>query len=135
VTIVAFESIMVSALSPVPGGDGRAVQSGNPSITVGSLWWMPTVVISGNDPKGRRPIVVVQEVRYGLVQVITRTSDVSVKGVLHPADDSLGLNKPGVFSMRHLRSIEERHFSGNTVEYLGTLGDPYLRQVIEMWES
>ncbi len=37
--------------------------------------------------------------------------------------------------MRHLRSIEERHFSGSTVEYLGALGDPYLRQVIEMWES
>jgi hypothetical protein len=45
---------------------------------------MPTVVISGNDPKGRRPIVVVQGVRYGLVQVITRTSDVKVKGILHP---------------------------------------------------
>jgi mRNA-degrading endonuclease toxin of MazEF toxin-antitoxin module len=96
---------------------------------------MPTVVISGNDPKGRRPVVVVQEVRYDLVQVITRTSDVGVKGVLHPADDSLGLSKPGVFSMRHLRSIEDRHFHGDTVEYLGMLGDPYLRQVIEMWES
>ncbi|MEU9396298.1 hypothetical protein AB0D86_40665 [Streptomyces sp. NPDC048324] len=132
--MIATSSIMVSALSPVPGGDGRAVQSGNPSITVGSLWWMPTVVMSGNDPKERRPLVVVQEVRYGLVQVITRTSDVNVPGVLHPADDSLGLNKPGVFSIRHLRSVEERYFNGGTAQYMGVLGDPYLQQVIEMWE-
>ncbi|MEY9967517.1 mRNA-degrading endonuclease toxin of MazEF toxin-antitoxin module [Streptacidiphilus sp. MAP12-16] len=135
VTIATFRSIMVSALSPVPGGDGRAVQSGKPSITVGSLWWMPTVVISGNDPKERRPIVVVQGVRYGSAQVITRTSDVKMKGILHPAEPEIELNKPGVFSMRHLHSIEERYFSGSTVQYLGMLGNPYLQQVLEMWES
>ena len=69
-----------------------------------------------------------------LVVVITRTSDTGVRGVQHPSDPSLELNKPGVFSLRHLRSAEARLFIA-AAELKGPLPEPYLTQVRELYEK
>ena len=69
-----------------------------------------------------------------LVVVITRTSDTDVRGVQHPKDPLLGLNMPGVFSLRHLRSAEARLFVA-TAELKGPLPEPYLTRVRELYEK
>lgn len=103
---------------------------------VGELYWAETWIFGGSDPKPERPCVVVREPTSmtDLVVVITRTSDTDRRGVQHPPDSSLDLNKAGVFSLRHLRSAEARLFVA-AAELAGPLPEPYLTQVRELYEK
>ena len=67
-----------------------------------------------------------------LVTVITRTSDTRLRGVQHPKDASLNLNKKGVFSLRYLRSAEARVFMAAS-RPAGILPEPYVTQVRELY--
>lgn len=103
---------------------------------LGEVYWTETWIFGGSDPKPERPCVVMREPTSttDLVVVITRTSDTDVRGVQHPKDPSLGLNKPGAFSLRHLRSAEARLFLA-AGQLRGSLPEPYLTQVKELYEK
>jgi len=100
---------------------------------VGDLFWVPSFLLPG-DPEDSRPIVVVERPRSELdsVQVITRTHDTKVRGVLHPADRANGLNLPGVFALKNHRRIQLDEFIEHA-EQCGSLLEPYLSEVLEMW--
>lgn len=103
---------------------------------VGQVYWIDTR-ITLSDQKARRPLVVVQVPvdHLGFVHTITRTSDQDRNGIPHPADASLGLSEDGVFSMKHHRRIAAHDFAPPWVELMGTLPDPYLARVLDMWEN
>ncbi|MGH2732279.1 MAG: hypothetical protein ACRDJG_04975 [Actinomycetota bacterium] len=104
---------------------------------VGEVYLAETWIFSGTDPKASRPVVVVREPGHDLerVFVIGRTSDVQVLGVRHAADPSLGLTKPGVFSLRYLRSAEARYFRPPQVKFRGRLPEPFLSQILKLYEN
>jgi hypothetical protein len=70
-----------------------------------------------------------------VVMVITRTTEPGVRGVPHPPDRAMGLNKPGVFAGRRLHSAEARLFRPPQVDYVGVLPEPYLSQVLRLYEE
>jgi mRNA-degrading endonuclease toxin of MazEF toxin-antitoxin module len=111
------------------------VASDSTTPLVGSVWFVESWVLSGRDVKAGRPVVVVARPRGDRVFVIARTTDMSVKGVVTPADPGLGLTRQGVFSLRYLHSIEARHFTSNAVRHLGELPEPYASAVARLWES
>lgn len=101
------------------------------------MYWADTWIFGGSDPEPRRPCVVVRapSSKTDAVHVITRTTEPGIRGVSHPPDPKLKLNKPGIFSLRRLHSAEARLFRPPQVEYSGSLPDPYLSQVIKMYEE
>lgn len=105
---------------------------------VGGLYRIDTILLSGYDPKPKRPAVVVAMPAFGTtdVRVLTRTSDTTQRGIQHPRNRSLGLTKNGVFVYRFLRRLDEKCFSRTTqVVYLGMLEPVYFQQVQEWWEE
>lgn len=106
---------------------------------VGGLYRIDTVLLSGVDPKPRRPAVVIALPPYGLsdLPVLGRTSDTTVRGIDHPRNLALGLTKDGVFGYRYLRHIDARHFtaSPHAVDFLGMLEDEYFAKVLSWWEE
>lgn len=112
------------------------VTSGSP--IVGGIYWVETKLLSGTDPKMKRPVVVVALPPPDLpdVRVLSRTSNINQSGIAHPANPALGLFKPGVFAHRFLRSIDEKYFRvGAAVEYIGMLEPEYLGKMMEWWEG
>lgn len=104
----------------------------------GGLYRVDTVLLTGTDPKPKRPVVVIAPAPPGLptVRVLARTSDIHAKGVAHPANASLGLTLPGVFGFQFLRSLDEKYFKvTSSVEYLGMLEDQYFEQILHWWEN
>lgn len=96
-----------------------------------------TRLLSGTDPKARRPAVVVALPAYGLTdaRLLTRTSDITARGVQHPANRDLGLTKPGVFAFQFLRSLDIRYFAGGITPFLGMLEEQYLKEILNWWEN
>lgn len=105
---------------------------------IGQVYWVQPWIFLDGDPKGERPVVVVRAPRSpgDLMTVIERTSTrTDLRGVVHPADPTLGLNKPGLWAHRFTRAVEERLFRPPTVRLAGRLGPPYLDEVMRMWEE
>jgi hypothetical protein len=117
--------------------DGQSAARRLPQV--GDIFWIdPNLMDFGyRDKKPSRPAVVVQAPRDWLdrVTLVTRTSDEDAKGIPHPADPKNGCNKPGVFSRRYWGSIEMVRFVEPLIELRGTLLDPYLEQVVQMWQE
>lgn len=107
------------------------------ALTPGSVWWVESWVLSGSDVKDGRPVVIVQGPRHGLAIVIVwaRTSNVTERGIFTPARVLTGLSKDGVISPRYQHSIDVAKLREPTCHYLGTLPEPYLTQVVAMWEN
>ena len=97
----------------------------------GQLYLVNTLVYAGSDPAADRPAVVItavpDEPSHRPIQIVTRTSQ-EVRGVLHPADESLKCDKDGVFS--RLTSVERLLWTPRNVTYLGDLPDLYLAAVV-----
>lgn len=106
---------------------------------IGGLYRIDTVLLSGYDPKPRRPAVVIARPPYGLsdLPVLTRTSDSTVRGIDHPRNLALRLTKDGVFGYQYLRRIDARHFtaSPHAVVFLGMLEEEYFAKVLNWWEE
>lgn len=103
---------------------------------VGGLYWVDTILLGPNDPKGRRPVVVlpIAPPDSTIIHVLTRTSDVSVRGVLHPRVLAGGLSKDGVFGFAYHRTIDVVHFAdAHRVSYIGMLEPPYMEQILDWW--
>ncbi|GAA1290459.1 hypothetical protein Psi02_15330 [Planotetraspora silvatica] len=120
-------------------GDGRSHawlprkkgEPGEPFLPkIGELYLVSTIIY-GYDPAADRPAVVItvpsNPAARSPIQIVTRTSKY-VPGVAHPADLSLKCDRDGVFS--DLKSVEQQLWRPQNVEYIGTLPDPYLSDVL-----
>ena len=106
---------------------------------VGEIYWVDRELfdIDPTDRKPRRPAVVLQAPRdrLGRLVLVKRTSQPGEVGIEHPADPSIGCNKEGIFSKRYWGSIEAVQFVEPRATYAGLLPEPYLSNVIDMWQS
>jgi hypothetical protein len=95
--------------------------------------------MSGNDPKEKRPAVVIRMPPPGLdvVTVLTRTTQVTqFRGVSHPRNPVIGLTKDGIFALQHLRSLDTKYFQvPEAVEYLSDVEPEILVQLVTLWEG
>jgi hypothetical protein len=121
----------------MPRGDGRLHawlapvlgQPGEPFLPkVGEVYRVNTIIyLLGNDPAAARPAVVIEVplegVSHSPIRIVTRTSK-RAPGVPHPADNSLQLDRDGVFS--DLISVERQLWRSENVELLGVLPEPYM---------
>ena len=93
-------------------------------------------LIYGQDKAAARPAVVVcvppSQASKSPIRIVTRTSK-HERGIKHPADKSLNLDRDGTFSV--LVSVEQQLWRPENVELLGVLPEPYLAQVIERFYS
>ncbi|KQY55799.1 hypothetical protein ASD11_14945 [Aeromicrobium sp. Root495] len=109
-------------------------EAGEPFLPeIGQVYQVNTYIYTfGTDPAPERPALVLnvpsKDVSFAPIQIVTRTSQ-DVAGVPHPADDSLGLDKDGVFST--LGSVEKHLWRPGNVQLLGWLPEPYVSRVIE----
>jgi hypothetical protein len=70
------------------------------------------------------------------VTVIERTaSRFDLRGVEHPPDTQLGLNKKGKWVLRYTRHVDAARFCEPCVSEAGSLPATYLDPLIEMWEQ
>lgn len=105
---------------------------------VGGLYRVETALLSGRDPKPKRPATVIALPAYGLddVPLITRTSDTDEPGIPHARNVSLGCTKNGVFGHRFVRHLDIRYFRVPAVaEYLGMLETPTFQAILDWWEK
>ena len=108
-------------------------EPGDPFLPkVGELYLVDTAIYSfGTDPAADRRAVVVNvpssQSSRSPIQIATRTSQ-PVGGVAHPADNSVGCDRDGVFS--DLASIEQQLWRPENVQYLGELPEPFLAAVL-----
>src|SRR4051795_11613564 len=94
---------------------------------VAQVYWVQPWIFLDGDPKEERPVVVVRPPRAAgdTLAVVERTSTrLDLRGVAHPADLTLGLNKPGVWAFRFIRTAEERLFRPPFVGLVGVLRAP-----------
>ena len=99
---------------------------------------MDTEILSRRDAHRDkyRPAVVVGVVEsIRLVQIYTRTTDVSEAGVRHPATHELQLYKDGVFGRRWYQSVDLGLFRHPLVVRLGLLDDVTWSRIQQMWED
>lgn len=104
---------------------------------VGDVFMTDTLIFNNADHAIERPVVVVRAPRHRLdyVTVIQRSSTPkSQKGVDHPKDAVLGLDKDGRWVLDYQRSARCEEFIG-AAELRGKLTDPYLSDLVEMWEQ
>lgn len=102
---------------------------------VGELYLVDTLIYAANDPAAARPVVVCvppSPASKSPIQIVTRTSQ-STRGIPHPADRSVHLDRPGTFST--LTSAEQQLWRPCNVELLGVLAEPYLARVLERFCS
>lgn len=105
---------------------------------VGALYRVETALLSGSDPKPKRPAVVVALPAYGLsdVSLLARTSNLSAPGIKHEANDGIGCTLPGVFGFRFVRSLDVRYFAVPQVaRYLGMVEEDVFARIMTWWEK
>jgi hypothetical protein len=87
----------------------------------GELYWVQTIILWSGDRKPTRPVVVIEApmTSLGRIQVVTRTTDVSRRGVRHEAMPEAGLTKCGVFA--DLGSTEATLWTPRNARKLGSL--------------
>ena len=104
---------------------------------VGDIFMIDTLIFVNGDHAIERPVVVVRAPHHGLdyVTVIQRSSTATwQKGVDHPRDALLGLEKDGRWVLDYQRATRCDQFL-STGTHSGRLGDAYLFPLIEMWEQ
>lgn len=103
---------------------------------VGDIFMTGTLIFVNGDHAIERPTVVVRAPRHRLdyLTVIQRSSTVTTqRGVDHPRDLALGLDKEGRWVLDYQRAARCDLFVA-AARYAGILSDPFLEPLIEMWE-
>lgn len=83
----------------------------------------------------RSSVVVRVNTILGRLNLLTRTTDLSVEGVDHPPVPEWGLHKPGKFGRKPIQTLDVRQFKAPLVDLLGELDDETWAKVREMWET
>lgn len=104
---------------------------------VGDVFMTDTFLFSNGDHALERPVVVVRAPRHAVdyVTVIQRSSTPKdQKGVDHPKDAALGLNKDGRWVIDYQRATHcDQFLAAGTLR--GRLDDTYLEPLVAMWEQ
>lgn len=87
---------------------------------VGEVYWVDTLLYTASDPAPRRPAVVVDvpEPAHSPIRIATRTTNLEVRGVPHPAQPQWGLGE-GVFS--DLNLVTKNEWCSPRVTLIGSL--------------
>ena len=104
---------------------------------VGDVFMTDTLVFTNGDHALERPVVVVRAPRHAVdyVTVIQRSSTAKLqKGVDHPKDAGLGLDRDGRWVLEYQRSRHCDEFLAAAI-YRGRLDELYLEALIAMWEQ
>lgn len=104
---------------------------------VGDVFMTGTLIFNNGDHAIERPVVVVRAPRHkhDYVTVIQRSSTPKdQKGVDHPRDDTLALNKDGRWILDYQRSVRCDEFL-IVADHRGHLPDAYLHPLVDMWEQ
>ncbi|MFZ6005789.1 MAG: hypothetical protein ACOYXM_17840 [Actinomycetota bacterium] len=119
---------------PIASVDGMD-ETGLPEV--GDVFMTGTLIFNNGDHAIERPIVVVRAPRHrhDYVTVIQRSSTPKEqKGVDHPCDETLRLNKDGRWVLDYQRSVRCDELLA-AADHCGTLSDAYLTPLVEMWEQ
>lgn len=86
----------------------------------GELFWVDSLLYSASDPAPRRPAVVldVPEPPHSPIRIVTRTTDLTVRGIRHGAQPQWALQE-GVFS--DLNLVKKGEWCGPRVALIGSL--------------
>ncbi len=104
---------------------------------VGDVFMTDTLIFINGDHAVERPVVVLRAPRHRLdyVTVIQRSSTAEKqKGVDHPRDGSLGLDRDGRWVLDYQRATRCDQFL-LAATHTGRLDDTYLEPLIKMWEQ
>jgi hypothetical protein len=108
-------------------------EAGLPEI--GDVFMTDTLIFANGDHALERPVVVVRAPRHAVdyVTVIQRSSTAKKqKGVDHPKDATLGLNKDGRWVIEYQRATRcDQFLAAGTLQ--GRLDNAYLEPLVEMW--
>lgn len=103
---------------------------------VGDLFMTATLIFTNGDHAFERPVVVVRAPRHKLdyLTVIQRSSTATTqRGVDHPRDLTLGLDKDGRWVLEYQRAARCDQFLA-AARQAGRLPDKYLDPLVAMWE-
>lgn len=103
---------------------------------IGDVYMTTTLIFTNGDHAIERPVVVVRAPRHTLdyLTVIQRSSTAtSQRGVDHPRDPALGLDRDGRWVLQYQRAARCDEFL-SVARHAGRLPDAYLEPLIEMWE-
>lgn len=104
---------------------------------VGDVFMTSTLIFTNGDHAAERPVVVVRAPRheFDYLTVIQRSSTATTqRGVDHPRDPSLGLNKDGRWVLDYQRAARCDRFL-DVARCVGRLPDAYLNPLVELWEQ
>ena len=104
---------------------------------VGDVFLVDTLVFVNGDHAEKRPVVVVRAPKHDLdyMTVVQRSSTVrDRRGVDHPRDPDLGLDKDGRWILDYARTVRADQFLGGA-EYRGRLASRWLEPLIAAWET
>lgn len=117
---------------------GTSGKPGWSAPPVGAVYMATTLVFNNGDHAEVRPVLVVRTPRrlMDYVTFIQRSSTCfHLRGVDHPADPQLGLDRAGRWVFDFQRSIREDEFSSYGFDYRGQLEVQYLTGLLEAWEA
>ena len=82
---------------------------------VGRVYWLRRPLLDPDDPKPKRPSVVmaVPDDEYGQITIVTRSAT-ERNGEFHPKDPANGLTKPGWFS--RMRTVPALLWTSNATQ-------------------
>ncbi len=104
---------------------------------VGDVFLTGTLIFANGDHALERPVVVVRAPRHEVdyLTVIQRSSSATTqRGVDHPRDLALGLDRDGRWVLDYQRAVRCDAFLP-AATHAGRLPDEYLGPLVEMWEQ
>ena len=105
--------------------------SGSPYLPMpGEVYWVDTMILSADDKKARRPVLVVgvPDSSFRRITVVTRTSSRHRSpGVASAANSGLGLNRPGTWG--YLRNVDASLWTPSNVSCYGEVDGTELYEV------
>jgi len=110
-----------------------------PHLTHGDVWWIPDRVTGFSTTKDQHPWVIVSGYKpYGtIITACPRTSSDLQKnkkhGILTPANALPGLDREGVFILKHRRTFSLTQFQDYL--YIGKLPEPTLKAITDFYND
>ena len=108
-----------------------------PQLSIGDVWWIPDSITGFSDIRSRHPWVIVNGYEPHKMNLVAcpRTSSYQWKdkkrGILTSANILPGLEKEGLFVLRHRRTFPLAQFQD--FEYIGKLPVPMLKKIQDFY--
>ena len=108
-----------------------------PQLNFGDVWWIPDSMTGFSNNRSRHPWVIVNGYRPHQINIVAcpRTSSYQRKevkrGILTSANILPGLEKEGLFVLKHRRTFSATQF--HSFEYVGRLPEPLLQKIQDFY--